>query len=671
MKHSKLLRALALALCLALCLSLLAVPAFAEDEIWIEEPTGWQNWGHVQYETETVNYTQITKNWGVRGEQCRFRSKYALEYYNTDEGENNSTAWYYNMTDLAGGTGTGDALDSPLYTALHQFLVENHVHKTNYQETRDYYRLTDCMANNSDYVSSFYSGRKLNGAWDGTTWNREHTWPNSKSTGQQEDDIMMLRPTSMNENSSRGNKAYGESSGYYDPNAESEGRFDLRGDCARICLYCYVRYPENAGNMWGQSGVMESLDLLLDWMEQDPVDTWEMGRNDAVETITGLRNVFVDFPELAWALFGQAVPEDYPTPFKGDHNDFVSAPAYLEALPDDPAHGSVTVEGWAVACNPSEGYYASGFELYTVNGDHIFPEGHLYDLFHWAQDRLIYTPETEADFLVIIHFTPIGETDPCPAGHVLDYDNPSEIIQEPSCTDYGRAVLTCARCGTNRETVLDCLNHDWDEGVLIKAPTIQENGLRLHNCRRCGEIWEEEIYFEFADVSDPEIYYYAPVYWALEHDPRITTGTDATHFTPDRICSRAEVVTFLWRAAGCETPGSTGSFADVEPGSYYETAAAWAVEQGITLGTGDGRFSPDAPCSRAQVVTFLWRAAGKPAPTAQGEAFSDVEAGSYYETAVAWAVEHGVTYGTGSGFSPEAPCSRGQIVTFLYRAPEF
>ncbi|MBQ4214967.1 MAG: endonuclease, partial [Bacteroidales bacterium] len=119
--------------------------------------------------------------------------------------------------------------------------------------------------NNSSFISSFYSGTKLNGAWDsGATWNREHTWPKSKSTGSQRDDIMMLRPTAVTENSSRGNKAYGESDGYFNPNTYvgSTG-LDLRGDCARIALYCYVRWTENAGQMWGTDGEIESVELLL------------------------------------------------------------------------------------------------------------------------------------------------------------------------------------------------------------------------------------------------------------------------------------------------------------------------------------------------------------------------------------------------------------------------
>ena len=149
----------------------------------------------------------------------------------------------------------------------------------------------------------------------------------------------------------------------------------------------------------------------------------------------------------------------------------------------------------------------------------------------------------------------------------------------------------------------------------------------------------------------------------------ITKGTDDTHFSPDGICTRAQAVTFLWRAAGSPAPRSrTVPFTDVPVGSYYYDAVLWAVENGITKGTSDTMFSPNATCTRAQIVTFLWRAAGSPEPKSMSS-FSDVSADSYYAKAVAWAVENGITTGTGDGkFSPDATCTRAQSVTFLFRA---
>ena len=170
----------------------------------------------------------------------------------------------------------------------------------------------------------------------------------------------------------------------------------------------------------------------------------------------------------------------------------------------------------------------------------------------------------------------------------------------------------------------------------------------------------------FVDVDEDD-YYYDPVRWALRH--KITAGIDDTHFAPNTTCSRAQVVSFLWRAAGQPAPTSTANpFSDVKASDYYYMAVLWAVENGITAGTAPGKFSPNAPCTRAQVATFLWRAVGEPSPSSDYNPFSDVKPGQYYTEAILWAVEYGITAGTGNGkFSPNAACSRGQIVTFLYR----
>ena len=162
-------------------------------------------------------------------------------------------------------------------------------------------------------------------------------------------------------------------------------------------------------------------------------------------------------------------------------------------------------------------------------------------------------------------------------------------------------------------------------------------------------------------------YYEDAVIWAV--DKGITTGTSATTFNPNGICTRAQAVTFLWRAAGSPAAKSAVMpFTDVKAGSYYYDAVLWAVEQGITKGTSDTMFSPDATCTRAQIVTFLWRSQKSPA-AGMANPFADVAADTYYIDAVLWAVKHNITVGTTvSIFSPDEECTRAQIVTFLYRA---
>ena len=162
-------------------------------------------------------------------------------------------------------------------------------------------------------------------------------------------------------------------------------------------------------------------------------------------------------------------------------------------------------------------------------------------------------------------------------------------------------------------------------------------------------------------------YYEDAVIWAVEKG--ITSGTSAVTFDPNGNCTRAQAVTFLWRAAGSPAPKTkVMPFTDVPSGSYYYDAVLWAMEQGITKGTSDTAFSPNASCTRAQIVTFLWRANGSPAVSGNS-AFTDVASDAYYAAAVAWAEKNGVTGGIGNGlFGSGNNCTRAQIVTFLYRA---
>ena len=168
----------------------------------------------------------------------------------------------------------------------------------------------------------------------------------------------------------------------------------------------------------------------------------------------------------------------------------------------------------------------------------------------------------------------------------------------------------------------------------------------------------------FVDVATGS-YYEDAVDWAVENG--ITNGVSSNMFAPDDPCTRAQIVTFLWRAAGSPAPKSMSSFTDVPADAFYAKAVAWAVENGITSGTGEGKFSPNAICTRAQSVTFLYRASGSPAVSGSAE-FSDVSTTAFYADAVAWAAKKGITTGIGGGlFGSGNDCTRGQIVTFLWR----
>ena len=171
----------------------------------------------------------------------------------------------------------------------------------------------------------------------------------------------------------------------------------------------------------------------------------------------------------------------------------------------------------------------------------------------------------------------------------------------------------------------------------------------------------EESFAGFTDVKADD-YFAQPVQWAVE--AQITAGTSETTFSPKRECSTAEILTFLWRSQDCPAPAGENPFDNVAEDAYYADAAIWAAEQGLLEGTS---FPEDVPCTRAALVTYLWKLAGS--PDAGQSTFADVDAGQPYAQAVSWAVAQGITSGTSdTTFSPDATCTREQIVTFLYRA---
>lgn len=211
-----------------------------------------------------------------------------------------------------------------------------------------------------------------------------------------------------------------------------------------------------------------------------------------------------------------------------------------------------------------------------------------------------------------------------------------------------------------------CRFHVWDEGTVILEPTVHSTGMIRYICtRNCGAARLSIIpKLPFDDVP-PTSYYAGAVDWATENG--ITSGNGETTFGPTKKCTRAQIVTMLWRAAGSPEAEGENYFADVSETAYYAPAVAWAYENGITKGAGDGCFGPNAPCTRAQIVTMLWRANGSPEEEAPAR-FADVRKGAWYAPAVHWAAGNGVTTGTGSGeFSPNVICTRAQVVTMLWK----
>lgn len=233
----------------------------------------------------------------------------------------------------------------------------------------------------------------------------------------------------------------------------------------------------------------------------------------------------------------------------------------------------------------------------------------------------------------------------------LGHDPQPARVKAPTCTESGyTGDLICMRCGDMTQTgkTVAATGHKFFGGV----------------CSVCGTKGAEAVP-EFDDVK-PGAFYFDAVQWAVKNG--ITNGTGKNTFSPNNVCSRYQIVMFLWRAAGQPEAKAAVSFADVKPGDIFYEAVQWAVERGITKGTSSTSFSPFAPCTRGQIVTFLYRSAGSPKVSGACN-FSDVSSGSFCHDAVIWASTEGITNGTSAGrFSPNEGCTRAQVVTFLYRA---
>ena len=360
-----------------------------------------------------------------------------------------------------------------------------------------------------------------------------------------------------------------------------------------------------------------------------------------------------------------------------------------------------------------------GYTTYTcsVCGD-SYVDSYAPALGHaWGEGVVTVEPTEDSEGVRTFTCTRCGatKTEAIPkTDHVHTY---IDVVTEPTCTAQGYTTHTCTKCGYSyRDMYTNALGHDWnaptyawseDYGTVTAARTCKrdESHVETETVATTSEVTKEatvdtegEITYTatfvnpafetqtksvatpklekpddptpitnpFKDVKDGT-YYYNAVMWAVQNG--ITSGTSTTTFSPNDGCTRAQVVTFLWRAAGSPEPKTTSNpFADVPSGKWYSKAVLWAAEEGITAGTSATTFSPDATCTRGQIVTFLWRYEGQPSASTTVNPFKDVKAGAYYEKAVLWAAETGVTAGTSdTTFSPDATCTRAQVVTFLYR----
>ena len=736
-----------------------------------------------------VNYVysgNYIKNWGVRETVATFLSQNAIAFY-----EDNDTS-YAELTELSGSSTEKNIPSSALYKELQNLMKSNHSYQTSYEATKNLFQYTDCenSGTTSSKISSFYSGDPIGPSWDsGNTWNREHTWPNSKGdmSGNGENDIMMLRPTSSSENSSRGNKAYGKSSGYYNPNSESGGKYDLRGDVARIILYQYVRWgctntgSYNPNSIFGTDGVFESKELLLDWVEADPVDTWELGRNDSVESITGTRNVFVDYPELAFDLFDEQIPENYITPSgyysdgdvtdnngngsTGDDNTDTpveTGPAVVDAPVAGTAYKFGMVQGnknntTYYLVGGMDGYYmastdnydsgidvyleqtSGGYYLYTkVDGaktyiNMVVSGTHVNGAYESTASTVYTYDSTSKTIIATVNdvtywfgtrndktYTTIG---PCATSYNGFYcqfyssdDNKTEnpgtpdtpvVPEDPSDPEVPsvsgeEVVLTVDSLGLASNSysastaTVDGVGFEWvqlgnyGDGIQVR----DKNGntsLLWNTTAFSAPIKEIKLVFNSAkstyDNADAEIFSFGNAVDSYTYSTKLSTvaGTKEYTITPD-----AETYTFLkfehdleysmyWDSITIvlvdESSDSKIVFPDVKQGEWYTDAINYVASNGLMTGYGTtGLFGTADGIQRQDFLVMLSRLEGVDLSKYSLEKgkFPDVARGSYYEAAVAWGVENGITTGYQNGkFGVGDKITREQIVTFLYRYAKY
>lgn len=325
----------------------------------------------------TVNAATFSYNTGKRGTVCTTLSSKAKAYY--------TGSYVYSTLSKKGA--------STIKSSLKTLMTNTHSYKTTYNDLKNYTKYSDATAGSTSKMTLLYSSASIKSSWDnGTSWNREHVWPQSLgsfTTSNCGSDLHHLRPADPIANSTRNNKPYGEVSGSYKTCKTKTGVLagyytsscyepldNAKGDVARILLYCYVR--------WGETNLNKVIGTttLLNWCKLDPVDTWEMSRNDVVQGIQGNRNVFIDYPEYAWLLFSKSVPS-HTTPSgmaKGSASSGSgSTTTYtVTATTNSSSYGTVSVSGTTITASPKTGYkvgsvtVTSGSATTSISGNKIY-----------------------------------------------------------------------------------------------------------------------------------------------------------------------------------------------------------------------------------------------------------------------------------------------------------
>lgn len=631
--------------------------------------------------TVSVLVFAAQKNTGTRHQLCTSLSSQATAYYSKNGFD------YDELAAMDGNASCLQAVNTEIYDELNNLMTKTMTKSVSYNSLKSYWPDTDCNNGSSDAVL-FYTDKVS------SSYNREHVWPKSRASFHESGggaDLHHLRPTDIDTNSTRGNHTMGnvrEMLGsnyskypktgttvlYYNANFSEGGKAlglvevndNIKGDVARILLYVYVRWEErnlfeNEPNPVLGPGdeksngmkVIYDLETLLEWCENDPVDTWEMSRNDACQSVQGNRNVFIDYPELAWVLFDQKIPNTMNTPSGEAKNTVTCTHANLKEVTTKDA-----------TC-------------------------------------------TEAGILTTV-CTDCGETVKTATIAALGHNNTDTVV-DPTCTAQGYTLHGCSRCGVGtKDSYTDALGHDYKDTVI--APTCTAKGYTSHDCTRCdssyknkftaavdhnyvgvtengvttytcsyckdsyteGEAVHECPSLKFSDLNANE-WYHEYTDYAIENG--LMNGfTDGT-FQPNGTLTRAMVVRVLYSLDGAPETKGENKFSDV-PETWYTSAVIWATESGITAGYEDGTFRPEQKITRQEMAAMLARYAkyvGMDMSTSGNlEAYPDAQSvASWASESLIWCVENGIMSGDKNGnvtkLNPENDATRAQFATIITR----
>ncbi len=670
------------------------------------------------------------KNTGVRHQLCTALSSQAISYYN----KNDFTYADYAAMD-GGNESCLTSVSSELFKELHDLMDDTMTNSISYNSLTSYWIDTD-RENGTSNATLFYSDETS------SSYNREHVWPKSRASFHQQDggcDIHHLRPTNSSVNSTRNNftmgnvrevcssyerKTYNNNTvlwynGSYSGNGSHglvEVNDNIKGDVARIFLYVYVRWeernlfendpnPKQASNdSGGNNGwkVIYDLETLLEWCENDPVDTWEMSRNDACEAIQGNRNVFIDYPEFAWLLFGQDMPADMDTPSGMSKETAVQY--NITAKANNDAYGTVTLDGKVVTATPNTGYEVEGYTLTPSGAATVTRNGNTFKLSKVTADCTLTVNFKARIPATITYCVPegisvsgvtsayVGDAITLPTMGSLPVDFglqyafygwSTKVVENtataPSVFEGGTiykitaaetvfyAVFVYVDDGTNYYLTNFCKHEATHENRI--EPTCDKAGSIQTVCDNCGAVVASTPIAKLG--HDYEVSTVAPTCSAKGYDHYVCTrcGDDYKKNYTAKVDHADEDADNACDFCGCEMETVPDeSYDDVSEADWFYEAVVFATENGLMNGVSATEFAPNSTLTRAMLVTILYRTIENPSVTEPANPFTDVEDGQWYTEAIIWAADCGIVNGTtATTYAPNASITREQIATILYR----